>query len=177
MLFVIDKNMVEFCGMDKSKYSCVCVYKWSVLYSFCGEDWGWVRCCCCYSSIEMIVIFCKKLVVLEFKVNYFFFVFIWDILNDIIFFFGRFYKLVEVFGKDKFGIRCLDIFVVVWRRYCIIKIVMIDLYNWIKYLLLMNWWKCLIDLCGICFKISFFLKKFFFKVMLWNYVLCGVISC
>lgn len=34
----IDKNTADFCGMDKSKYSRVCVHKRSVPYSFCGED-------------------------------------------------------------------------------------------------------------------------------------------
>lgn len=156
----IDKNTAEFCGMDKSKYSRVCVHKRSVPYSFCGEDWGWVRCRRCYSSIEMTVISRKKLVAPEFKANYSFLVFIRDTLNDVILFSGRFYKLVEASGKDKLGIRRLDIFAVVWRRYRITKIATIDLYDWIKYLLLTNWRKC-----------------YFFKATLCNHVLCGVLSC
>lgn len=177
MSSAIDKNTAEFCGMDKSKYSRVCVHKRSVPYSFCGEDWGWVRCRRCYSSIEMTVISRKKSVAPEFKANYSFLVFIRDTLNDVILFSGRFYKPVEASGKDKLGIRRLDIFAVVWRRYRITKIATIDLYNWIKYLLLTNWRKCSTDSRGICSKISFFLKKFFFKATLWNHVLFGVISC
>lgn len=89
---------------------------------------------------EMTVISRKKSVAPEFKANYSFLklVFIRDTLNDVILFSGRFYKLVEASGKDKLGIRRLDIFAVVWRRYCVTKIATIDLYNRIKYLSLTN---------------------------------------
>lgn len=77
----------------------------------------------------MTVISRKKSVAPEFKANYSFLVFIRDTLNDVILFSGRFYKPVEASGKDKLGIRRLDIFAVVWRRYRITKIATIDLHN------------------------------------------------